>query len=106
MATHRRYELSDTDSRKDVDLTNFADEIMNTIEEAVPGKHPMVYADHFETDNLTHAEAVRIGRALSQRDNLKPFGKTVTIFRLFSGKTIETKEPATQREYKGGRKRK
>lgn len=106
MAIHRRYELSDADSRKNVDLTDFADEIRDTIEGAVPGKHPRVYADRFETDNLTHAEAVRIGRALSQRDNLKPFGKTVTIFRLFSGKTIETKEPVAQREYKGGRKRK
>jgi len=100
MAILRKYRLSDTS--QNVDLRQFRDEIMDTINEAVPGKHPKVYADHFTTDQLTHSEAVRIGRALSRCDDLTAYGKTVTTFRLFSGTMVETTEP---KRMKGGRMR-
>ena len=61
MAKLRKYRLSDTS--QDVDLRQYEDEIIDTINDTVPGKHPKVYADHFTTDQLTHSEAVRIGRA-------------------------------------------
>jgi len=98
MAILRKYKLSD--SSQNVDLCQYQDEIVDTINEAVPGKHPKVYADHFTTDQLTHSEAVRIGRALSKSDNLAAFGKTVTTFRLFSGTTVEVEDRP-----KGGRMR-
>lgn len=100
MATLRKYRLSDTS--KDVDLRQYKDEIEDIINEAVPDKHPKVYKDHFTTDQLTHSEAVRIGRALSKSDNLAAFGKKIETFRLFSGTTIETEDPVPM---KGGRMR-
>lgn len=98
MAILRKYKLSDRS--QNVDLRQYQDEIVDTINEAVPDKHPKVYADHFTTDQLTHSEAVRIGRALSKSDNLAAFGKTVTTFRLFSGTTVEVEDRP-----KGGRMR-
>ena len=100
MATLRKYRLSDSTNAKDVDLRQYEDEIEDIINEAVPSKHPKVYKDHFTTDQLTHSEAVRIGRALSKSDNLAAFGKTVTTFRLFSGTTVEVEDKP-----KGGRMR-
>ncbi len=100
MAILRKYRLSDTS--RNVDLRQYKDEIVNIINEAVPGKHPKVYADHFTTEQLTHSEAVRIGRALSKSDNLAAYGKTVETFRLFSGTTVETEDPEPM---KGGRMR-
>lgn len=98
MAILRKYKLSDRS--QNVDLRQYESEIVDTINEAVPGKHPKVYKDHFTTDQLTHSEAVRIGRALSKSDNLAAFGKTVTTFRLFSGTTVEVEDRP-----KGGRMR-
>jgi len=100
MAILRKYRLSDTS--QNVDLRQYRNEIVDTINEAVPDKHPKVYADYFTTDQLTHSEAVRIGKALSKCDDLAAYGKTVTTFRLFSGTTVETKEPERM---KGGRMR-
>lgn len=68
MAKIRKYRLSDTS--QDVDLRQYEDEIVSTINETVPGKHPKVYADYFTTDQLTHSEAVKIGRALSKSGNI------------------------------------
>ena len=87
MAQLRKYTL--TDSSQNVDLSNYADEIENIINETVPGKNPKVYPDHFTTDQLTQSEAVKIGRALSRSRNLSKYGKTITTFRLFKGTTIE-----------------
>ena len=100
MAALRKYRLSDTS--KNVDLRDYKDEIIDIINETVEDKHPKVYEDCFTTDQLTPSEAVRIGRALSKSKNLRGFGKTVEIFRLFTGTTIETKEPERM---KGGRMR-
>ena len=99
MAKLRKYRLSDTS--QDVDLLQYEDEIISIINEAVPGKHPKVYADHFTTDLLTHSEAVRSGRALSKNNNLAAFGKTITTFRLFSGTPVEVEDYRP----KGGRMR-
>ena len=99
MAKMRKYRLSDTS--QDVDLLQYEDEIISIINEAVPGKHPKVYADYFTTDQLSHSEAVKIGRALSKSYNLNQYGKRIETFRLFSGTTIEVKDGRP----KGGRMR-
>lgn len=54
MATLRKYRLSDSTNAKGVDLRQYKDEIEDIINEAVPGKHPKVYKDHFTTDQLSH----------------------------------------------------
>ena len=99
MAKMRKYRLSDTS--QDVDLLQYQDEIIKTINETVPNKHPKVYTDHFTTDELKHSEAVKIGRALSRSNNLNQYGKRIETFRLFSGKTVEVKD----NKPKGGRMR-
>lgn len=104
----RKCRLSDS-SHKDVDLTIYKDVIINTINSVIPGKNPRVFKDYFSTDVLTQSESVAIGRALAKIDNLKPYGKTVTIFRLFDGKNYDSEEstkPARFKTFnKGGRVR-
>ena len=49
-----------------------------------------MFKDYFSTDELAHSESVAIGRALAKIEDLKQFGKTITTFRLFDGKTYES----------------
>lgn len=90
----RKCRLADS-SHKDVDLRLFEEEIIQTINNTVPGKNPKIYQFYFSTDPLTQSEAVSLGRALAKIDNLKNYGKTVTIFRLFDGKTYESENSNT-----------
>lgn len=81
------YKLADRSQK--ADLLDYKQEIIDTVNAVAPDKNPKVYADHFETDPLTHQEAVKLGRALSKISGLKSFGKQVTIFRLFEGSLKE-----------------
>lgn len=87
----RKCRLAVTDY-KDVDLRQFENIIMQTINATVKDKHPKVFKSYFSTDVLTQSEAVSVGRALAKIDELKVYGKTVTTFRLFDGKTYESEE--------------
>ena len=104
----RKCRLSDS-SYKDVDLRVFKDIIIETVNKTVQGKNPRVYKDYFSTDVLTQSEAVAVGRALAKVDELKAYGKQVTIFRLFDGKTYDSEEsnqPVKKKTlHKGGRMR-
>ena len=97
----RKCRLSDSKHR-DVDLRQFADLIIDTINNTVSGKNPRVYCDHFSTDPLTQSEAVALGRALAKLSELNRYGKTVTVFRLFDGKTV-TDDDTVHKTTKGGR---
>lgn len=99
----RRCRLADK-AHKDVDLRQYTKVIIDTINETVPNKNPEVYKDHFSTDSLTQWEAVQVGRALSKLDELKPYGKQVTVFRLFDGRTcLSGDDTASNKKRKGGR---
>lgn len=104
MALLKKYTLADT--TQEVDLRDFEDEILNTIEDTVPGKNPKVYEDYFTTDFLTHSEAVKIGRALSKNKKLAVYGKVTEIFRLFNGRMIGSADEPTEdsQQSTGGRK--
>ena len=106
MAVNRRVcRLADR-QYKNVDLRQYEQIIIDTINATVPGKHPAVSSDSFSTDGLTHSQAVRLGQALSRLDVLKQYGKPVTQFRLFEGKIAEAKPSETHHKVpKGGRKR-
>ena len=106
MANQRRKcRLADAESRN-VDLRKYEQIIINTVNMTVAGKNPKVYQDYFSTDPLTQAEAVQVGRALSKLPELKGYGKSITIFRLFDGKTYESEESKTPiTKSKGGRVR-
>ena len=92
MANHRRKcRLADSNF-KQIDLRQYEQIIKDTINATVPNKNPEVFKDYYSTDVLSQSEAVLIGRALAKIDELKVYGKTVTIFRLFDGKTYESEE--------------
>ena len=105
----RKCKLADSKFNK-IDLRKYEQIIIDTINSTVPNKNPKVYNDHFSTDLLNQSEAVLIGRALAKVDELKVYGKTVTIFRLFDGKTYESessnvpvKRADIDKNIKGGR---
>lgn len=93
MIVRRKCRLSDAEHR-DVDLRQYEQLIIDTINQTVPNKNPQVSEHYFYTDLLTQSEAVAVGRALSKLDELKQYGKTVTTFRLFDGRTYECDELA------------
>ena len=104
----RKCKLANT-SFKDIDLRNFEQIIVDTINSTVTDKNPMVFKDYFSTDSLTQSESVAIGRALSKIAELNVYGKSIITFRLFDGKnyaneqsTLPIKKQSTP---KGGRKR-
>ncbi len=105
MPTQRRKcRLADSEHR-DIDLRKYEQLIIYTVDSTVPGKNPKVFEDYFSTDPLTQSESVLLGRALSRLTELKCYGKSVTIFRLFDGKTYDSEESSTpiKKERKGGR---
>ena len=90
-AKRRKCKLANTDNR-DVNLKNYEQLIIDTVNKTVPNKNPKVFADYFSTDVLTQSEAVSLGRALAKIDVLNMYGKTVTTFRLFDGKTYDSED--------------
>ena len=87
----RRCKLANSEY-KDIDLREYKDVIIETINTTVPGKNPVVCKKYFYTDVLTQSEAVSLGRALAKIQGLKDMGKTVTTFRLFDGKVYDEEE--------------
>lgn len=77
---------------ENVDLRDYEKEIVDTIERIAPGKHPKVFKDYYSTDDLSQAEAVKIGRELARFDDLKKLGRTITTFRLFEGKLYSSED--------------
>jgi hypothetical protein len=86
----RKCKLAETSH--DVDLREYEDIIIATVNTITPNKNPKVFKEYFSTDVLTQSEAVSLGRALSKLEDLKVYGKTVKIFRLFDGKTYAGEE--------------
>ena len=84
----------------DVDLRRFEKIIIDVVESVVPGKNPKVFKDYFSTDLLSQGEAVSLGRELSKVEQLKGFGKEVTTFRLFDGKTYDSEDDTLPSCYK------
>lgn len=104
--TRRRCRLADI-THRNVDLRQYEQLIIDTINETVPNKNPKVYRDSFSTDQLTQGEAVRLGRALYKIPELNQYGKQITTYRLFEGyKTSDKKgieKTKTEKKRKGGR---
>ena len=109
MPTQRRKCRLAVSEHKDVDLREYETLIIQTINATVKGKNPKVFKNYFSTDVLTQSEAVSLGRALAKIDELKVYGKTVTTFRLFDGKTYDSEEAVlpikNKRFIRGGRKK-
>ncbi len=84
----KRYILANRDFM-DIDLTDYEDVILDTVNRVVPGKHVKVYPDYFEIDMPTQKEAVQLGRELAKLKEFSGFGKHVTQYRLFAGRRVE-----------------
>ena len=84
----RKCQLSNAEKRE-TNLLQYKDEIIETINRVVPGKHPEVFRDSFQTDPLDRGEAIRVGRALSKIPGLSTCGKEVTIYRMFDGEMVD-----------------
>ena len=87
----RKCKLSDA-KYKDIDLRNFSELIIDTVNKTVPNKNPKVFKTYFSTDLLNQSEAVTLGRALAKIEELSIYGKQITTFRLFEGKTYSNEE--------------
>ena len=85
----RKCKLADS-KFSNIDLRNYKQLIIDTINTTVPNKNPQVFKDYYSTDVLNQSESVLIGRALAKLDELKVYGKQVTIFRLFDGKVYNS----------------
>lgn len=105
MQQRKKFRLANADKRN-VDLTLYANLIIDAVNRTVPNKHPEVFKDCFVVDLLTQRESVLLGRELSSIPELNKLGKTVSIFRLFNGKVYACKDrEAPAKEIRGGRLR-
>ena len=84
--------LTDKSQRNNVDLRNYSQTIINTINKIAPNKNPTVNQHSFSTDPLTHSEAVKLGFALAEVPEIAKLGIWVKTFRLFDGRIIEDKK--------------
>lgn len=91
MGNRRKYKLAEKEYQN-VDLRQFEDLIIDTVNHTIKNKNPKVFETYFSTDPLTQSEAVLLGRALSKLDELNVYGKTITTFRLFDGKMYENED--------------
>ena len=93
--------LADKSLRKTIDLRDYEDIIIDTINEVVPNKNPIVQSDHFSTDVLSHSQAVKLGFALAEKPEIAKLGILVSIFRLFNGRIVEEKEGQKEKHSNG-----
>lgn len=90
--TRRVCKLTDKNQRNNVDLRNYSQAIIDTINKIAPNKNPIVYQHSFSTDPLTHSQSVKLGFALAEIPEIAKLGIWVKTFRLFDGRIIEDKK--------------
>ena len=88
----RKCRLVNSDLKNKVDLRQYEQIIIDTVNSTIPDKNPKVFKDYFSTDPLTQSESVALGRALAKIPELNNLGKTITTFRLFDGRTYDSEE--------------
>ena len=97
--------LADKSLRETVDLRDYEDLIIDTINEIAPNKNPVVEKEYFSTDVLTHSEAVKIGFALAEKPEIAKLGILVSIFRLFNGRIVEDEKEKKSNDSNDGNKK-
>lgn len=103
----RKCRLVNSSLKNKVDLRQYEQIIIDTVNSTIPDKNPKVFKDYFSTDPLTQSESVALGRALAKIPALNRLGKTITTFRLFDGRTYYSEEAPTRksRETKSSEKK-
>ena len=84
--------LTDKTQRKNVDLRDYSQTIIDIINKIAPNKNPVVEEHSFSTDVLTQSESVRIGFALAEIPEIAKLGTKVQTFRLFDGRIAKDKK--------------
>ena len=84
--------LTDKTRRKNVDLRNYSQTIIDIINKIAPNKNPVVEEHSFSTDVLTQRESVKIGIALAEIPEIAKLGTWVQTFRLFDGRIVKDKK--------------
>lgn len=84
--------LTNKNLRNNVDLRNYSQLIIETINRIAPNKNPIVEQHSFSTDPLNHSESIRIGLALAEIPEIAKLGIWMHIFRLFDGRIVEDKK--------------
>ena len=72
-------------ARKEVDLRDFEDIIINTVKEVIPGAKVKVYPYGYVVDKITRGEAIKIGRKLASTDLCT---YCIKISKLFNGENL------------------
>ena len=72
-------------ARKEVDLRDFEDIIINTVKEVIPGAKVKVYPDGYVVDKITTGEAIKIGRKLASTELCT---YCIKISKLFNGENL------------------
>ena len=97
--------LADKSLRETVDLRDYEDLIIDTINRVAPNKNPKVEELSFSTDELTHSESVKIGFALAEIPQIAKLGILVSIFRLFNGRVVKDKKEKKCNDNNDGNKK-
>ena len=84
--------LTDKEKRKNIDLRNYSQIIIDTINKIAPNKNPIVNQHSFSTNKLTQSEAVKLGFALAEIPEIADLGIWVKTFRLFDGRIVDDKK--------------
>ena len=83
----RRYTLASKDSRKDVDLRDYAGEIMDSVHQIMPDAAVMVTQRYYTVSPAPNrGQAIKIGRLLSKKDVLGIH--CIKISKLFNGENV------------------
>lgn len=89
----RKYTLANTDARKDINLTNFAETIIDAVHEFMPQAEVQVFPDHYTVHpDPERGTAIKIGRKLCTNQTLAK--NCVQIPKLFS--SVKVSDPKGQ----------
>ena len=81
----RMFTLASGAARKEVDLRDFEDIIINTVKDVIPGAKVKVYPDGYVVDAITTGEAIKIGRKLASTALCT---YCIKISKLFNGENL------------------
>lgn len=85
----RKYTLADGQKRSSVDLRDYEDVISAAIEEFAPGTTVTIYKDHYRvSEQLTHSQAVKIGRRICESDLSQ---HCIKLSKLFNSRIVKEK---------------
>ena len=94
----RKYSLADGSKRGVVDLRDYKDVIRAAVEEFAPGITVEIHQDHYVVfGQLTHSQAVKIGRKICESDLSQ---HCIKLSKLFNSTEVKEKSNEDRKEQK------